>query len=326
MKSSIFGCFALSLSATLLLPTACDTSQTAVLSPSEAFGLHHVLRNQSESEDYKASSPLIYAVNYGFTVAPLGVYRAKARDPKPIAMITKNIDNSRGACIDGDGTLYVTNSPSGTGWVAEYALGQTKPFRIITKGIDYPGYCAIDASGNLWVANIGAVDVVEYLKGSTKPHATITKGLTYPIGVAIDHAGNLYVSNYQPYSAQNVQVYSAGSTSPSRTITDGIAFPDGIAVDADGTLYVTTVSAEGQIEEYKSGESTPYRTITDKLSFPSDVVIGKNGWLYVADQGQTAGEAAIIEFPPHSVKASAKMITNGTSHPLGVAYYPPLLP
>lgn len=272
---------------------------------------------------YKVPGPLLFVVNTDFTLTPLGIYPAKGNDPKPIATISKDIDDSIGACIDSAGTLYVPNYPnSGTGWVSEYALGQTKPLQVITKGMDAPAYCAIDASGNLWVTNIGGVNVVEYLKGSTKPHATITEGLTYPIGIAIDHAGNLYVANYLPYSGQNVQVYAPGSKSPSRTITDGVSFPEGIAVDAHDTLYVTTSALKGEIEEYRSGQSTPYRTITDKPSYPEGVVIDKNGWLYVAN-GDTE---SILEFPPHSLKPSSREIAKGLFHPHGLAYYPPVLP
>jgi hypothetical protein len=331
MSSLGLGTYALSSCVAAAMLAGCGGSQPPIGAPgamprvsSETRG---VLKPSSVVPTYKVSGPLLYVANYGLNITPLTIYDANASNPKPIATISNGIDNSRGICIDGSGTLYVTNSPnSGTGWVAVYALGQTRPLRVITKGIDYPGYCAIDASGNLWVANIGGVDVTEYLKGSTKPHATITKGLTYPIGIAIDHAGNLYVSNYRPYSVQNIQVYAPGSKSPSRTITDGVAFPDGIAVDRHGTLYVTTVAAKGQVEEYRSGQSTPYRTITDQLSYPADVVVSKNGWFYVANQGQYKDEREILEFPPHSAKPSLRKITKKLFDPLGVAYYPPLLP
>jgi hypothetical protein len=289
-----------------------------------SFQVKEIRKPLSVTPTYKVSGPLLYVANYDLSGTPLGVYPANAHNPEPIATITKDIDNSRGVCIDNAGTLYVTNSPnSGTGWVSEYALGQTKPLRVISKGIDYPGYCAIDASGNLWVANIGGIDVTEYLKGSTKPHMTITAGLTYPIGIAIDHSGNLYVSNYRPYSDQNVQVYAPGSKSPSRTITDGVSSPVGIAVDAHDTLYVTTQDPPSQIEEYRSGQSTPFRTIKSELSYPAGVVINKNGWLYVANVGDGG---AILEFAPHSEKPSSRKVTNGVFNPIGVAYYPPLLP
>ena len=100
----------------------------------------------------------------------------------------------------------------------------------------------------------------------------------------------------------------------------------GIAVDAHNTLYVTTQDPPSQIKEYRFGQSTPFRTITDKLSYPQGVMIGRNSWLYVANEGQYSDEAAISEFPPHFLKASSRKITKELFHPLGVSYYPPLLP
>ncbi|MGA2760593.1 MAG: hypothetical protein ABSF08_09780, partial [Candidatus Cybelea sp.] len=266
MKRSALGRYALSSCAAAAMLAGCGGSQPPIGAPgamqtatSRGRG---VAKPRSAASTYRVSGPLLYVANIGLNLTPLTIYDADANNPKPIATITKDINNSRGTCIDSDGTLYVTNFASGTGWVSEYALGQTKPLRVITKGIAFPGYCAIDASGNLWVTNLGGDDVTEYLKGSTKLHATITKGLTYPVGIAIDHKGNIYVSNYKPYSAQNIQVYAPGSKSPSRTISDGVSSPAGIAVDSHDTLYVTTSTPQGQIEEYRYGQNKPFRTIT----------------------------------------------------------------
>jgi sugar lactone lactonase YvrE len=327
---------ALGLCAVAMFLAGCGASQPPISVPgampyassqNREMQNREMLKSSSVVPTYKVSGPLLYVANIDQTFTPLAIYHANAGNPKPTATISKDIDNSIGACIDSDGTLYVTNSPNGgTGWVSEYALGQTKPLRMITKGIDSPGYCAIDGSGNLWVANIAGNDVTEYLKGSTKPYATITKGLSYPIGIAIDREGNLYVANYEPYSAQNIQVYAPGGKSPSRTITDGVAQPHAMAIDAHDTLYVTTFAPQGEIEEYRFGQSKPYRTITDKLSYPAGVVVSKDGWLYVANDGQYTNEMAILEFPPHSLKSSSREITKGLFHPIGVACYPPLLP
>ncbi len=283
------------------------------------------LRPGARDRGYKTSGPLLYVASYAETLEPLAIYHANADDPKPIATINKDIDNSSGACIDGDGTVYVANAAS-PGWVSEYALGHTKPLREITRGINTPAYCAIDALGNLWVTNIGLDDVAGYRKGSTKPYITITEGLTYPDGIAIDHAGNLYVGNLQPYGVSNVQVYRPGSKSPSRTITDGVTWPVGIAVDVHDTLYVTNSTAPGSIEEYRSGQSTPYRAITDELVYPEDIAVNKKGWLYVANSGYRTDEQAILEFPPHSLRPSSKEITEGFFNPQGLAYFPPVLP
>jgi hypothetical protein len=326
-RYALSGCIA----AALLAACGGSQSQLPIGAPNFAQKSSHnreIVPSSAVTSTYKVSGPLLYVANVGLNVTPLTIYKARADNPKPIATISKDIYNSLGACIDSDGTLYVPNYPNyGTGWVSEYAIGQTKPLRVITKGINYPTFCAIDASGNLWVSNIGLPDVAEYLKGSTKPYATITKGLTDPQGIAIDHAGNLYVANFEPYEVANVQVYAPGDKSPSRTITDGVTSPEGIAVDAHGTLYVTTAYPPSNIEEYRSGQSTPYRTITDKLSFPGGLAVGKNGWLYVANGGQTLDEMAVLEFSPNSLKPSRRReITDGLFDPFGVAYYPPLLP
>ena len=100
-----------------------------------------------------------------------------------MATISDGVDIAVGACIDGHGTLYVTNEPiTGLGWVSEYPLGKTKPSEIITDGVKEPGSCAIDADGNLWIANIYGPNVTEYLYGAKKPHRVITNGLAYPLG------------------------------------------------------------------------------------------------------------------------------------------------
>jgi hypothetical protein len=275
---------------------------------------------------YKVSGPLLYTASYDLGLTPVRIYKANAKDPKPVAAIHKNIDSAGGACIDGDGTLYVANQTDGPGWVSEYALGRTKPLRVITKGINAPAYCAIDASGNLWVTNIGLDDVAEYLKGSTKPHTTITAGLTYPDGIAIDHAGNLYVGNLERSGTSNIQVYTPGSKSPSRTITDGVTWPVGIAVDAHDTLYVANATPAGNVEEYRVGQDEPYRTITEEMVVPRDVVISRSGWLYVAVGGYNTSPYAILEFPPRSLKPSSREITQGVFETQGLAYYPPILP
>ncbi len=282
------------------------------------------------SLDYRTSKPLLFVVNFDSPpYSGVTIYDARQDNPSPIAVITKGLFEPNGACVDGDGTLYVGNDPgSGLGWISEYRLGQTKPVRTITKGINVPAFCAIDAQGNLWVANAGGVNVSEYLKGSVSPHATITKGLTNPDGIAIDHAGNLYVGNLVPSGSSNVQVYSAGSKSPSRTITAGVTWPVGIGVDPKGTLYVTN-DAQCNVEEYRSGQSRPYRELTDEIDGPNSVTFAENGRLYVVDGGFNGCSGpwpVVLEFRSGSRKPSNNMISTGLHTPVGSAYYPPLLP
>ena len=280
------------------------------------------LRSALESQGYKATAPLLYATNIGNT--NVTVYRARAKDPGPLATITDGLANPVGACIDGQGTLYITNEPASSGWVSEYPLGKTTPSTIITDGISEPAYCAIDADGNLWVANFGGPTVTEYLKGSKKPHAVITKGVLYPLGIAIDRSGNLYVGNFSPfypYGVENVVVYAPGSKSPSRTITNGVTSPFGLAVDSNETLYVANVY-QNNVEEYRSGQGDPFQTITQSIDHPGAVAVDKKGIRYVSN----IGNSTVVEFAPGSLKPLKRQISKGLFEPYGIAYYPALLP
>ena len=280
------------------------------------------LRAPLRSLGYKTSAPLLYVANYTVTYDDVRVYRPQAKDPTPLATISDGINTPAGACIDGQGTLYVTNEPAGgSGWISEYPLGKTAPSKTVTDGVSVPAFCAIDAKGNLWVTNLGGPNVTEYLYGSKKPHAVITSDLTFPVGIAIDHSGNLYVANGIGASRQNVEVYSSGSKSRSRTITNGVASPVGITVDSNGTLYVTNVD-QNNIAEYRSGHDYPFQTITKGLTYPAGATTDKRGLLYVTNYGIST----VVEFPPGSLTPSKRQISKGLYNPQGIAYYPALLP
>ena len=271
------------------------------------------------SPGYKATGPLLYVTNFGNQ--DVTVYRATAKDPAPLATISDDVALPGGACIDGQGTLYVANEPASGGWVSEYPLGKEKPSAIITDGVNEPGYCAIDAKGDLWVANIYGPNVTEYLAGSKKPHTVITEGLVYPVGVAIDGAGNLYVGNGYGASERNIEVYAPGSKSPSRTITTGVTSPVGIAIDSNGVLYVANID-QNTVAEYRSGQDYPFQTITEALDEPTGVAVDKKGTLYVSN----ISNGTVVEFALGSLKPLKRQISKGLNSPDGIAHYPAPLP
>jgi|HubBroStandDraft_1064217.scaffolds.fasta_scaffold74282_2 sugar lactone lactonase YvrE len=254
MKSLDFGSYALCSCAVAAMLAGCGGSQPPIGSLNNdpvwtqartTAIAKTTVAPRSKSGGYKVTAPLLYITNVTQADNDVKIYRAEAKDPGPLAVITDKISTPNGDCIDSKGTLYVTNGPaSGTGWISEYALGKTVASKVVTEGVNTPAFCAIDANGNLWVTNLGLNDVAEYLPGASKPHITITKDVYYPLGIAIDHAANLYVVNGFGSSNRNIEVYAPGSSSPSRTITDGITWPDGIAVDSNGTLYVTNIATE----------------------------------------------------------------------------------
>ena len=261
MKRLGYSRHALTGCAAVVMLAGCGGSQPLIGTPGATPQSRATVTYAPRGGSYKTTPPLLYVTDVDVSYPNVRVYRAKAKDPAPLATISDGVDIAVGACIDGHGTLYVTNEPiTGLGWVSEYPLGKTKPSEIITDGVKEPGSCAIDADGNLWIANIYGPNVTEYLYGAKKPHRVITNGLAYPIGIAIDHSGNLYVGNGFGASQQNVEVYAAGSKSPSRTITDGVTSPCGLAVDANGTLYVTNEFQEN-VEEYRSGQNDLFRQL-----------------------------------------------------------------
>ena len=276
------------------------------------------------------SAPLLYVTNTTADYNDVKIYRANARDPGPIGVITDSIQFPIADCIDSDGTLYVTNLGTGRGFVSEYAAGKTKLSKIITKGLNEPVYCAIDSAGNLWVTNLGDSSVTKYKKGSMKPSMTITDGVLDPHGIAFDPSGDMYVSNVLSSSEGNVVVYAPGHKSPSRTITDGVGSAGGVAVDAKGILYVANYG-QCNVEEYLSGKDHPYQKITDEINGPTGPTVGKNGWLYVTNTGYQSCNRdyswnLILEFPPGSLTPSGKEVSKGVYSPGGSAYDPPLLP
>jgi hypothetical protein len=186
MKSLGFGRYTLAIVAAAML-AGCGGSQPPVGAPgaipvSSFPGIPSLREPHSKgaaSRDYKVSPGLLYVALSGIR-APydqVNVYDTRAKNPSPLATITDGVSYPQSACMDSDGTLYVTNQGSGAGWVSEYPLGKTEPSATITDGISGPGFCAIDRDGNLWVANIFTSGVVEYEKGSTSPYATISKGI-----------------------------------------------------------------------------------------------------------------------------------------------------
>ncbi len=307
--------YALVIGATAALLVGCGGSQPPIGAPSAVPQSRIAARGYA---DYNATGSLLYVTNIGYNTVT--VYHADAKDPAPIATISNGLNAPAGDCIDGDGTLYVTNQPAGgPGWVSEYPLGKTTPSKVITKGIDTAAYCAIDSNESLWVTNIGGANVTEYLYGSKRPHTVITTGVPHPVGVAIDHSGNLYVANRLVSS--NVVVYVPGSKTPSRTITDGITSPVAIAIDTSGVLYVANIK-EANVEEYSPDGYHPFKTITKGLITPAPVTVNKKRWLYVANNEQ----GVVLEFRPGWITPSKRQVSKGIDGPNGLAIFPAVLP
>jgi hypothetical protein len=142
MRLSGFSRYRLCVALILAMLSGCGSqtpiSASGVMTPSHVATQDH--------KDYDVRGPLLYVTD--ITENVVNVYHADAKDPAPIATISDGLNAPAGDCIDGHGTLYVTNQPiGGPGWVSEYSLGNSKPTVVIKKRMNTPAYCAIDREG-----------------------------------------------------------------------------------------------------------------------------------------------------------------------------------
>jgi hypothetical protein len=61
----------------------------------------------------KTNARLLYVTNVGYE--DVTVYDATANNPEPVETISDGLVIPTGACVDGQGTLYVTNEPASNG-------------------------------------------------------------------------------------------------------------------------------------------------------------------------------------------------------------------
>ena len=136
-------CYAVSVGAAVALLAGCGGSQPPIGAPAvmpqnratvtkadrSGSWILPGARNKDPRTTYKISGPLLYATNQFNSTNWDGVtiYQADAKDPAPLAKISDGLELPFGECIDGEGTLYVTNAPASDGWVSEYPLGKTTP-------------------------------------------------------------------------------------------------------------------------------------------------------------------------------------------------------
>jgi hypothetical protein len=190
--------------------------------------------------------------------------------------------------VDGDGSLYVTNSASQS--VTVYAAGATghvKPIREIQGSateLDRPRDLAFDQSNNeLYVANPYNNSITIYpalANGNVAPIGVISgsaTGLNGPEGLTLDASGNIYASNLAAGSSlSSITVYAAGSTgnvTPMRTIAGSLTkLRDAIelALDSSGNVYAANAGNDpARLTVYAAGANgnvAPIRRIHGHLT------------------------------------------------------------
>jgi hypothetical protein len=174
--------------------------------------------------------------------------------------ISDGISSPRGVTIDSHGTLYVASAASGSGYVAEYPLGQTSPSAILS-GLSEPNDIAINPNGDVYVSNDGTpASIVVYKAGKTKPYRYIVgKHIQVPWQIFFDPTGDLYMAD----DVTGVFVMKHGTTRFSSLRLKRLGMiPRAIAQDpVNGNLYLgdaaNSPSGHFSTRVYRPGERTP---------------------------------------------------------------------
>src|SRR5580692_699200 len=117
---SRFGRFTVSSCMAAAMLAGCGGSQPPIAAPgamlqTAAIATHvdrdkSWMRNSTRIDSrttYKVTPQLLYVTNVGYE--DVTVYQAKANDREPVETISDGLVIPTGACVDGQGTLYVTN-------------------------------------------------------------------------------------------------------------------------------------------------------------------------------------------------------------------------
>jgi sugar lactone lactonase YvrE len=182
--------------------------------------------------------------------------------------MTARFNEPMGIAVDGDGSLYITDTNNHT-------------IRKLTKS--GPGYIVTTIAGS--AGNSGTAD-------GTGTAARFN----YPIGIAADGDGNLYVTDIENQTIRKLT--KSGSSYTVDTITSPVFNNhQGIAVDSDGVIYVADSNHHTIRKLTKSGSVYTVTTIAGSgfpgygdgtgtmASFdtPEGIAVDGSGNLYVAD-------------------------------------------
>jgi hypothetical protein len=231
----------------------------------------------------------IYAADAKGDVAPLDHFALPLQLPTSIA-------------VDKTGAIYVASSVSGGIWV--YAAGSHSP-RAILGSYAYdtefqlePFGVAVDASGYVYVANAQPAEVLVFPPGAgskTKPIATIAggaTGITDPRSVAVTSLA----SAATPKPTPKPTATPTPKPTPKPTAT-----PTAPPV-ADEAVYVMEASRPEAILGFTAGskaDNTPIVDITGTKTYfeqPNSVFADQHGNMWVAEQVDSTGSSAVLEF------------------------------
>jgi hypothetical protein len=247
----------------------CAGTIPAAGSSSQAAGpaMHASGENRSgwlAPEASAKNAHLIYAS--GFNTSTGAVFVFQAKEPyKQVGELPSGSNWISTCYVDGKGNLYVVNqfgTPSGPGFIREFAKGKTKPVFEYTASLSSPRAVAVGSDGTVYVADdANNGEVVEFPQKKNKPSLTIPNSVfapEIPGAVALDSKNNLYVGTATFGSSPQYNVYKFAPNSANGTalnLTD-LDDPSTIVVDKKDNLVVGNGDG-GLISVYPAGQVNP---------------------------------------------------------------------
>ena len=134
-----------------------------------------------------------------------------------------------GMAVDGDGTVYVTDTINDRILMLEDGASESVEMRV--EGLSRPGAIAADPAGNLFVMQ--RTGIVRVAAGADE--ATAVDGGPPATSIACDTAGNLYVSDGL---AGSVSRMTLATGAWDELPFENLESPSAIAVGDDGSVYV----------------------------------------------------------------------------------------
>lgn len=183
----------------------------------------------------------------------------------------------RGLAVDGDGNVFVADSPNQQ--VVMLPVGGGPQVPVGNAGLDAPADVAVSPTGSLYVAlDVGRV--VAYPAPGTQI-ARGFEGLQTPYGVAVHPSGEVFVADAGLNEVRHLPV--GGNAQQTLGFT-GLSFPYGVAVDEPGNVYVAD-SGNDRVLRLPAGGGAQQTLGFTGLNFPMGMAVDATGNVYVADNG-----------------------------------------
>ncbi|MCB1955064.1 MAG: IPTL-CTERM sorting domain-containing protein [Rhodocyclaceae bacterium] len=208
--------------------------------------------------------------------------------PTQVATGALSLSNPRGAAVDGEGNVFV--SDAGNSRVLKVAPDGTTTIVIpASAGMGNLGQVAVDASGRVYAAD-GANGriVVAPPSGNVFVLPVVGATFTTPAGLAVDASYNLYVADAGSHQLFKV-AYGIASQIDTSALTTALNAPNSLSVDTHGTLFVSDTGNHRIVQVPASGgPSVLNYTHTTALVGPIGVAINGRGQMTIADTGNNA--------------------------------------